>query len=77
VLDSFAVIAFFEDDPGAALVEQVLREIISRKVTSKAMVSGVMALRAHRKISHSGFCARHSAMTCPAMSAAPESAAFS
>jgi predicted nucleic acid-binding protein len=31
VLDSFVVIAFFEDEPGAALVEQVLREIISRK----------------------------------------------
>ena len=29
VLDSFAIIAFFEDEPGADLVEQVLRELLS------------------------------------------------
>jgi ribonuclease VapC len=31
VLDSFALIAFFEDEPGADRVEEVLREMISGK----------------------------------------------
>jgi ribonuclease VapC len=31
VLDSYALIAFFEDEPGAGLVEQVLRELFEQK----------------------------------------------